>query len=329
MVRTRRAWLSLRLAGVVAVILVVAPLAVEAQAVRIPRIGILSPTTADNPLMKAFEQSLAQQGYVTNKTVRFETRHTDGRGDRLLDFAKELADAKVDVIAVWSSAGALAAQQATRTIPIVFVSVTTPEKIGLVQSVARPGGNITGVAFTATNATYSKTLAILKEAVPTATRVAILLGQANPLTMQAIESAVRDLKITAEPHTATEPERLDDALAAIRRSAVDAMYVPPSGLAYQHRKKIVAFSASSRLPTVYPFREAVDDGGLLSFGASQVGMARQAASFIVRILKGARPGDLPVEQPTTYELFINLKAAKTLNLALPRPLLLRADEIIE
>jgi len=129
--------------------------------------------------------------------------------------------------------------------------VTAPEKIGLVQSVGRPGGNITGVAFTATEATYSKTLEILKEAVPTARRVAVLLGQANPVTMQAIESAVRGLKITVEPHMATEPEHLDAALAAIRRSTVDAMYVPPSGLAYQHRKKIVDFSAGSRLPGLF------------------------------------------------------------------------------
>ena len=329
MVKTRTARFSSRLSSVVAVLLFVALLAVEAQPARIPTVGVLSPTTTDNPLMKAFEQGLAEQGYVADKTIRLETRHTAGRGDRLLDFAVELADAKVDVIAVWSSAGALAAQQATRTIPIVFVSVTAPEKIGLVQSVGRPGGNITGVAFTATEATYSKTLEILKEAVPTARRVAVLLGQANPVTMQAIESAVRGLKITVEPHMATEPEHLDTALAAIRRSTVDAMYVPPSGLAYQHRKKIVDFSAGSRLPTVYPFREAVDDGGLLSFGASQVGMARQAASFVVRILKGARPGELPVEQPTTYELLINLKTAKALSLTLPRSLLLRADQVIE
>jgi putative ABC transport system substrate-binding protein len=132
-----------------------------------------------------------------------------------------------------------------------------------------------------------------------------------------------------ESHMATEPEHLDGALTAIRRSMVDAMYVPPSGLAYQHRKKIIDFSAGARLPAVYPFREAVDDGGLLSFGASQVGMARQAANFVVRILKGARPGELPVEQPTTYELLINLKTAKALGLTIPPSLLLRADQVIE
>jgi putative ABC transport system substrate-binding protein len=320
----RRGFLLTSLTGVLA-----APLAAGAQPAGMPRVGVLSPTTADNPLIKAFEQRLSEQGYVADKTIRLETRHTAGRGDRLLDFAMELADAKVDVIAVWSSAGALAAQQATRTIPIVFVSVTAPEKIGLVQSVVRPGGNITGVAFTSTEATYSKTLEILKEVVPTARRVAILLGQANPVTMQAIESAVRGLKITVEPHMATEPEHLDAALAAIKRSTAEALYVPPSGLAYQHRKKIVDFAAGSRLPTVYPFREAVDDGGLLSFGASQIGMARQAASFVARILKGARPGELPVEQPTTYELVINLKTAKALGLTIPPSLLLRADQVIE
>jgi putative ABC transport system substrate-binding protein len=329
MVKARRARLSSGLSRVVVALLLVAPFAVEAQPARIPTVGVLSPTTADNPIVKAFEHGLAEQGYVADQTVRLETRHTAGRGDRLLDFAVELTNAKVDVIAVWSSAGALAAQQATRTIPVVFVSVTAPEKIGLVQSVVRPGGNITGVAFTSTEATYSKTLEILKEAVPGARRVAVLLGQANPVTMQAIESAVRGLKITVEPHMATEPEHLDATLAAIRRSAADAMYVPPSGLAYQHRKKIVDFSAGSRLPTVYPFREAVDDGGLLSFGASQVGMARQAASFVARILKGARPGELPVEQPTTYELLVNLKTANALGLTLPRSLLLRADVVIE
>src|SRR5712692_10763293 len=271
MVKTRKAGFSSKLSSVVAGLLLVVPLAVEAQPARIPRVGVLSPLTTDHPAVKAFEKSLSEQGYVANQTIRLENRHTAGRGDRLLDFAVELADAKVDVIAVWSSAGALAAQQATRTIPIVFVSVTAPEKIGLVQSVARPGGNITGVAFTSTEATYSKTLEILKEAVPTARRVAVLLGQANPVTVQAIEAAVRGLKITVEPHVATEPEHLDAALAAIRRSRVDAMYVPPSGLAYQHRKKIVEFSAGSRLPTVYPFREAVDDGGLLSFGRVRSG----------------------------------------------------------
>ena len=309
--------------------LLAAPLVAEAQPARIPTVGVLSPTTHGHPLMRAFEQALADQGYVANRTIRLEHRHTEGRGDRLLDFAVELTAAKVDVIAVWSSAGAQAAQQATRTIPIVFVSVTAPEKIGLVQSVVRPGGNITGVAFTSTEATYSKTLEILKEMVPAARRVAILLGQANPVAMQAAESAIRGLKLTVEPHMATEPEHLDAALAAIRRSTPDAMYVPPSGLAYQHRKRIVDFSAASRLPTVYPFREAVEDGGLVSFGASQTGMARQGADFVVRILKGARPGELPVEQPTTYELVLNLKTAKALRLTVPRSLLLRADQVIE
>jgi putative ABC transport system substrate-binding protein len=182
----RRRFLLTSLAGALA-----GPLGAGAQQARIPRIGVLSPTATDNPIIKAFEQALAEQGYVADKTVRFAARHTAGRGDRLRDFAAELADLKMDVIVVWSSAGAQAAQRATRTIPIVFVSVTAPEKIGLVQSVVRPGDNITGVAFTSTEATYSKTLEILKEAVPTARRVAVLLGQANPVTMQAIESAIR------------------------------------------------------------------------------------------------------------------------------------------
>jgi putative tryptophan/tyrosine transport system substrate-binding protein len=321
----RRRFLLTSVAGALA-----ARLGAEAQqAGKVPRIGVLSPTGSDNPIIKAFEQALAEQGYVADKTVRFEARHTAGRGDRLRDFAAELADLKMDVIVVWSSAGAQAAQRATRTIAIVFVSVTAPEKIRLVQSVVRPGDNITGVAFTSTEATYSKTLEILKEAVPTARRVAVLLGQANPVTMQAIESAIRGLKITVEPHTATEPEHLDAALTAIRRSKADALYVPPSGLAYQYRKKIVDFAASSRLPGVYPFSESVEDGGLLSFGASQVGMARQAASFVVRILRGARPGELPVEQPTKYDLLINLKTAKALGLTIPPSLLLRADQVIE
>src|SRR2546427_8268829 len=186
MVKTRTARFSSRLSSVVAVLLFVALLAVEAQPARIPTVGVLSPTTTDNPLMKAFEQGLAEQGYVADKTIRLETRHTAGRGDRLLDFAVDLADAKVDVIAVWSSAGALAAQQATRTIPIVFVSVTAPEKIGLVQSVARPGGNITGVAVTSTEATYSKTLEILTEAVATARGGGALPGQAHPGALHGI-----------------------------------------------------------------------------------------------------------------------------------------------
>jgi putative ABC transport system substrate-binding protein len=169
---------------------------------------------------------------------------------------------------------------------------------------------MTGVAFTSDEATYSKTLEILKEAVPTAARVAVLLGQANSVTMEAIDAAILGLKIKVEPHVATEPEHLDAALTAVRRSKVDALYVPPSGLTYQYRKKIVSFAASSRLPTVYPFSEAVEEGGLLSFGASQVGMAQQAAGFVARILRGARPGDLPVEQPTKYDLLINLKTAK-------------------
>jgi ABC-type uncharacterized transport system substrate-binding protein len=198
-----------------------------------------------------------------------------------------------------------------------------------VQSVVRPGGNITGVAFTSTEATYSEMLEALKEVVPTATRVAVLLGQANPVTIQAIESAIRGLKITVEPHTATEPEHLEAALAAVRRSKVDALFVPPSGLAYQYRKKIVDFAASSRLPAVYPFSEAVEEGGLLSFGASQVGMARQAASFVSRILRGSRPGELPVDQPTKYDLLINLKTAKALGLTIPPSLLARADQVIE
>ena len=306
-------------------------LAADAQPVgKVPTIGVIYPTSTETAghLFSAFEQGLAEQGYVPNKNVRIESRYTGGRADQLFDLATELVSS-VDVLVVWSSAGAQAVQKATKTIPVVFLSVTAPEKIGLVQSIARPGGNITGVAFTSTETTYSKSIEILKEAVPTAARVAVLIGQANPVTMNATRAAAEALKITVEAHTAKEPEELGAALAAIGRSKVDGLFVPPSGLTFEYRKKIVEFAASRRLPAIYPFREAVEDGGLLSFGANLAQMARQGAVFVARILKGAKPADLPVEQPTKYDIFINLKTAKALGLTVPPSLLLRADQVIE
>src|SRR5690242_17726092 len=310
---------------------------VAAQEARRPvRIGRLTPLSveADSPHIEAFKQGMRALGWAEGTTFTVETRFADGKGERLPALAAELVRQRVDLILTGSSPGALAARQATATIPIVIVTTGDPVHDGLVTSLARPGGNVTGV--TALGQTLDlKRLELLKEAVPRLSRVAVLVNPASFYTTQysaALESekdaATHALGLALRVFEARQASELEPAFAAMAREHMEALLVQTNPLFITHRKRIVELAARRRLPAVYGGRDYVDAGGLMFYGASLASMYRQAAAYADKTLKGARPADLPVEQPTKLELVINVKTAKALRLTIPPPLLLRADEVI-
>ena len=325
----RRIFLT-TVAGLLAV-----PLAAEAQqAGKVWRIGVLllSPTSLfmGAPVLEAFRQGLREVGYDEGRNIVLEYRSAEGKGDRLAGLAKELVQLRVDVIFASTPHPALAAKQATSTTPIVFV-VPDPVALGLVASLSRPGGNATGIAFEASLEQAGKQLEILKEAVPTASRVAIIrdaqasLGAYFPV----VEAASQKLGVRIHRAFVREPVDFDEAFAGILQAQADGVWVLGTPVVYAHRGRVAEFALKNRLPTFANFREFVDAGGLISYGASLPDSFRRAAHHIDKILKGARPADLPVEQPTKFELVINLKTARALGLTIPPLLLLRADEVIE
>ena len=312
-----------------------APLASEAQqAGKVWRIGVLllSPTSLamGAPVLEAFRQGLREAGYDEGRNIVLEYRSAEGKVDRLAGLAKELVQLRVDVIFAGVPPPALAAKQATSTTPIVFV-VSDPVALGLVASLSRPGGNATGIAFEASLDQAGKQLEILKEAVPTASRVAIIrdaqasLGPYIPL----VEAASQKLGVRVHRVFVREPADFDQAFAGILQAQADGVWVLGTPVVYAQRGRVAEFALKNRLPTFANFREFVDAGGLIFYGASLPDSFRRAAHHIDKILKGAKPGDLPVEQPTKFELVINLKTAKKLGLTIPPSLLLRVDQVIE
>ncbi len=315
---------------------VAAPLAAEAQqAAKIARIGYLAASLAGSPhLHEAFLQGLRDLGYVEGRNVVIEYRDAEGKFERLPALAAELVALKVDVIVALSTLAAQAAKQATRTLPIVFIAVGDPVTSGLVTSLARPGGNVTGLSVLAPEL-VGKCLEQLKQAVPGVSRVAALRqpGAVPERTEKGIlkgaEVAARALGVRLQFVEARGPEDFDRAFSEMTRARAGALTVLPSSMFFNERRRLVDLAAKNRLPAVYPWREFVDAGGLMAYGPNLPDMFRRAATYVDKILKGAKPGDLPVEQPTKFELVVNLKTAKDLGLTIPPSLLARADQVIE
>jgi len=327
------------LAGTGAVLLT-APLAAGAQQTgKVPRIGMLLAFSPEHPQARewsnAFREGLHELGYVEGQNIAIESRSTQGQFDRLPDLLAELARLNVDVI--FSMAGtpaARAAQQAHITIPFVAPAMGDPVSDGLIASLAHPGGFITGSTFLGPGL-VSKRLELLKEAVPGASHVAALWHPAayGERTMSDMlketEAAAQALRVQLTLLEARGANDFDGAFSAMTRQRAGALVVLPSPMFYGEFRRIVDLARKNRLPASYAFREAVAAGGLMSYGANLLDLARRAATQVGKILKGAKPANLPVEQPTTFELVINMKTAKALGLTIPQALLLRADEVVE
>jgi putative ABC transport system substrate-binding protein len=314
-------------------LLLIASAAAQAQqAARVFRIGFVS-ASADMPANHAFRQGLKELGCVEGKNFIIETRFAEGRQERLPDLVAEVLRLKVDVLVVGSTPGVLAAKKATTTVPIVFASVFDPVASGIVASLARPGGNITGAAVGVGGFGFAgKWVELLKEAVPGVSHLAVLANPANPASAQSvreIQAAARTLNVKLDVLDAGNGSNLDRALAAIGTSGAQGIIVTNDPFFTANRIKLVQSAASKRLPAIYFYRVFADTGGLMVYGPSPDESYRRAAAHVDKILRGAKPADLPVEQSTKFELVINLRAARALGLTIPRSLLLRADQIIE
>jgi putative ABC transport system substrate-binding protein len=313
------------------------PMGVRAQqqAGKVPRIGFLSLTSAsDRPfLLDAFRQRLRELGWAEGQNIVIDYRYAEDRVDRLPDLAAELVRLKVDLIV--ASAGtqvATAAKNATETIPIVMIFVRDPVGNGLIASLARPGGNVTGTSGSAGLEWVAKQLELLKETVPKIRRVAILSNPDNAyhqLAIREVNVAAQSLGVQLQLPEARRPNEFDGAFAAMAKERVGALLVLSDAVFSSHRTRLADLAARSRLPAAYGVRESVEAGGLMSYGPSILDSHRRAATYVDQILKGTKPAELPVEQPTKYELVINLKTAMALGITVPSSLLARADEVIE
>jgi ABC-type uncharacterized transport system substrate-binding protein len=322
----------------VAVVLLALGVTAEAQQPKkVPRIGYLSNTDAatDSARAEGIRLALRELGYIEGQNIAIEYRYAEGKVDRAPEHAAELVRLKVDIIVVASGDQWIrAAKNATKTIPIVMVGVgSDPVRAGFVESLARPGGNVTGL--TALNTELGgKRLELLKEAVPKLSRVAVLYDPANQPSLHEVKELLpadaRALKLTIQPWQIQAVDDFDKVFAAINKQRPDGLYVFGAGpLIRTNLKRTVGFALKSRLPSVYTSRASVEAGGLMSYGADLADSYRRVAYFVDRILKGAKPADLPVEQPTKFELVINLKTAKHIGLTIPQSMLYRADRVIK
>ena len=315
--------------------LLVAPLPADAQqAAKVPRIGWLGGPTRESaePFVQAFQRGLKDLGWVDGQNIVIEWRFAGGRAERLPDLAAELVRLQVDLIVVPSTPTALAAKNATKTIPLVTVGVGDPVGLGLVASLARPGGNITGLTSVVSPETAGKQLELLKEAVPKVSRVAVLWNPATPgtaLFLKETEVASRALGVQLQSLEARSLNDFDSAFAAMSTKHAGALLVLGDVMFVTHRVRPADLAAKSRLPAMYTLREYVEAGGLMSYGPITPELFRRVAPYVDKILKGAKPADLPVEQPTKFELVINIKSAKALGLTIPQSMFIRADEVIQ
>lgn len=305
----------------------------EAQGQKAIRVGRLSPISAETDVanLAAFRGRMRELGWVEGRNFSVVARFADGRATRLPELAAELVRERVDIILAGSSPGVLAAQRATSTIPIVMVTTGDPVADGIVKSLARPDANVTGVTAIG-QALNTKRLELIKEAVPGARRVGLIMNPEafyTPRLLEDRQRAARSLALDLRLFEVREPDNLEAAFAAARTDRMDALLVQTTAFFITHRKRIVELAARSRVPAVYGEREFVDAGGLMFYGAGLGDMYRDAAVYVDKILKGAKPADLPIEQPSKLELIINLKAAKALGITIPPSVLARADRIVE
>jgi putative ABC transport system substrate-binding protein len=284
-----------------------------------------------HPNWQAFVAGLRERGYIPGQNLVIECRWTEGRAERAPGFAAELVSLKPDLLIAPTTANVRAAKQATSTLPIVMVNVTNPVERGLVPSLARPGGNVTGLTD-APLETEGKRLQLLKEALPKVSRVAYLAyltGESTAGFREEREAAARALGVTLQPYGIREPTEFTPTFAAMVKAQAEALFVETHPFWYGHRQRIIEFAAQSRLPAIYHDRDFVTAGGLMSYDVNRLAIMRRLGIYVDKILKGAKPADLPVEQPTKFDLIINLKTAKALGLTIPPSLLMRADEVIE
>jgi putative ABC transport system substrate-binding protein len=297
------------------------------------RIGMLETvsTTLNAANLGAFRQGLRELGYVEGRNLIIEYRSADGHAERFPDLATELVRLKVDLIVTRGTPAALAAKNATRTIPVVMANAGDPVGSGIVATLARPGGNVTGLSSVPAELD-PKRLELIRELVPGGARIAILQNMGspnNPPQWKEIESAARVLGVQPQLLDVRKPEDLGPAFDAATRQRADGLVVGGEGLFQANRKMIAELAAKHHLPAIYRSMDYIEAGGLMAYGTNYPDLYRRAATYVDKILKGARPADLPIEQPTKFELIINLKAAKALGLTIPQPLLLRADEVIQ
>jgi putative ABC transport system substrate-binding protein len=310
------------------------PLATRAQTGKVFRIGYLGTSlpSLEKPFIDAFLNKLRELGYVEGETIVIEYRWAEGQDERLPDLAAELVRTKPNVIVTTGTPGTLAAKRATSSIPVVFASSGNPINTGLVSSLARPGGNVTGFTISGPEL-EGRRLQLLKDTVSALSRLGVLWNSGNPGNtdfFQLIEAAAAALALKLGP--ATDVRRIDDfneAFATIAATKPDAMIVLADRFLLAHRTEIVNFASVNRLPAMYPYRAYVDAGGLMSYAPSDLDQFRRTAEYVDKILKGTKPADLPVQEPTKFELVINLKTAKALALTIPQVLLSTADEVIE
>jgi putative tryptophan/tyrosine transport system substrate-binding protein len=307
------------------------PLTASAQRAggKIVTIGILA--IEPWPPIDTFRRALNDLGYIEGKNVRFEYRYAKGRNERFPELANELVGLNVDVILTWSTDAVLAAKQATTTIPIVMGAVGDPLGIGIVTNLARPGGNVTGLSSRAAEL-EGKRLQLLKEVVPGLSRVAILFNPTNhymPLALQSARKGAQALHVSLAVYEVYDTAGLDAAFVTLTKGRPDGLLVPGDPFLVSQRNRIAQFAIENKLPSVYTFREFIEAGGLIAYTPNFDDLFRRAATYVDKILKGANPGELPIEQSTKFRLVINFKTARTLGVILPPTLLGRADEVIE
>jgi putative ABC transport system substrate-binding protein len=327
----RRAFMASVGAGIL-----IAPLRAEAQQLgKVSRIGYLSPSSPSDPrtqrFREAFRQGLRELGWVEGKNIAIEYRWAEERTERLADLARELVSLKVDVLVAATTLAILPAKRATGTIPIVMAIAADPVVTGVVASIARPEGNITGLSMMSP-ALLGKQMQLLKELVPKLSRVALLGNPANASNapqLQYAQDAARALTVRLQPLEARAPGEIDSAFAAMTRERAGAVIVLVDSMFAAHRTRIADLAAKSRLPAVYGLTDHAEAGGLIAYGPNVADLYRRAAVYVDKILKGAKPADLPVEQPSKFELVINLKTAKALGLTIPPSVLVRSDQVIE
>jgi len=304
------------------------------QAAKVYRLGYLSTPTRESVQhgLAAFLRRLRELGWIEGQNLVIEYRWAEGNVERLPELAADLVRRKVDVIVAPAGSAAQAAKKATSSIPIVMIFASDPVETGLIASLRQPGGNITGTTFTPGPEIFGKQLQILKEAIPHASRVAVLSNPADSsfaLQVKQVEATARSLGIRVQHVEARGPEEFASAFAAMARERADALLVTGTSTFLAHRTRLAELAVKGRLPTMYSFRENVEAGGLMAYAVNMADFVGNSAVYVDKILKGAKPADLPVEQPTKFELMINLKAARALGITVPQTLVARADEVIQ